>query len=152
MQVPIHFFAEDVAFTLQDEALVTRWLSHIISQNQRSIEGLTFIFCSDRYLLKLNQDHLNHDYFTDILTFPYQYDPILADIYISLDRINDNAKSLGVDPSVELDRVMAHGVLHLLGYNDQSPEEKAEMRSQEDQALKLKESLKKDGNVPRGTC
>jgi len=95
------------------------------------------VFCSDDYLLELNKKHLQHDYYTDIITFDYSDEDVISgDLYISLDRVKDNAAGLEIDWLTELRRVMVHGVLHLLGYGDKSPKQKKEMRSAEDAALK----------------
>lgn len=102
------------------------------------MQNLVYIFCDDDRLLELNRKYLNHDTFTDILTFPYQdADGIQADIFISIPRVHENAEKLGVDKKEELRRVMIHGVLHLLGYNDHSEEEKEHMRKIEDQKLRM---------------
>ncbi len=98
---------------------------------------LNFIFCPDNYLLEINRKYLKHDYYTDIITFPYQQHPeaLEADIYISIDRVKENATNLGVSFQDELLRVIIHGVLHLLGYKDKSPEDLARMRDMEEQCL-----------------
>ncbi len=105
--------------------------------------SLNFIFCTDAYLLELNRKYLNHDYYTDIITFPYrQYpQPLEADIYISIDRVNENALQRGISFQDELLRVIIHGVLHLLGFDDHTPVEKARMREMEDQCIELYKAL-----------
>lgn len=107
--------------------------SYIID-NEGFIEGdVVLVFCSDAYLLELNQKHLNHDYFTDIITFSYQKKEVVSgDLFISIDRIKENAKNFGCSFDKELERVVYHGVLHLCGYNDKSSEQLRQMRSKED--------------------
>jgi len=101
---------------------------------------LNFIFCSDNYLLKINVEHLNHDTYTDIITFDYsKEDRISGDIFISIDRVEENAKSHKTSFENELHRVIIHGVLHLLGYGDKEPGQKAEMRQKEDFCLSLRD-------------
>ena len=97
-----------------------------------------FIFCDDEYLLKINQDYLHHDTFTDIITFPYEdFNGIAGDVFISVERVKENAAEFEVDFDLELKRVMAHGVLHLLGFGDKSEEEASLMRLKEDEKIKL---------------
>jgi len=98
---------------------------------------VSIVFCDDEYLLAMNREHLQHDYYTDIITFDYCDDDLLSgDLFISLDRVKDNAAKLEIDWLIELRRVMVHGVLHLIGYSDKSSKKKKEMRSAEDAALK----------------
>ena len=134
--MPITFHKEEVDFNMPDEGALQKWLEDVVVSKKKSIVQLTYIFCSDEYLLNINQTYLNHDYFTDIITFPYkQGNEIESDIFISIDRIEENARTFDSTFERELLRVMAHGVLHLLGYKDKSTEEEAEMREQEDWAL-----------------
>ena len=93
---------------------------------------LNFIFCSDEHLRGINVEYLAHDYYTDVITFPYTDQAVHGDVFISIDRVRDNATSLGVEFTNELYRVMAHGTLHLAGYEDKTDEKKAEMRAKED--------------------
>lgn len=115
----------------------------IISQEKKQLGKIHFIFCSDKYLLQLNQQFLRHDEYTDIITFDYSQGPILsAEIYISIDRVKENAQQFGVSFDKELQRVMAHGILHLAGYKDKCPEQRAVMRRREDECLRLMGQLK----------
>ncbi len=141
MEVPIHFFAEEIAFELEDESFEKAWLAYLIEQNKRGIEELNFIFVSDTYLLEMNKKHLEHDYYTDILTFAYEENPIMADIYISIERVQDNAQQLQLPFIDELHRVMAHGVLHILGYDDHEENDIELMRKQEEMALSLRDFI-----------
>ena len=136
----IHFFSEDIDFALSDKTqiIITRWLNDVARAEQTKIADLSYIFCSDHYLLSINQQYLNHDYFTDVITFDHREqlsEPITGDIFISYDRVIDNSAQLGFCEEDELRRVMLHGLLHLLGYGDATSEEKQRMRSFEDKYL-----------------
>ncbi len=138
MKQLIHFFYQNIDFELGSEHSTRKWILDIIKANNRVVEGINYIFCSDPYLLALNQKYLQHDEHTDILTFPYHSSdssPLLSDIYISIDRVKDNALHFHVPFEEELQRVIIHGVLHLLGFDDHSGKGKLEMRRQEDLAL-----------------
>ena len=117
---------------LSSQKPLTTWLTSVAKEEGCHIKRISYAFVTDEELLALNQQFLDHDTYTDILTFPYAYDPIEADIYISYDRVKDNAESFGVDVADELLRVMVHGLLHMCGYGDGSDEEKAQMRSREE--------------------
>ncbi|MEO1253598.1 MAG: rRNA maturation RNase YbeY [Bacteroidota bacterium] len=135
----IQFFTEDVSFGLQQEYGIPQWIQSIVEEHSFQIKELNYIFCSDDYLLKVNQDHLNHDYFTDIITFDNsdETSTIESDIFISIDRIRENAQEHNVSFQHELHRVMAHGVLHLLGFNDKTEEDQRTMREKENACLSL---------------
>jgi len=111
----------------------SKWLNSVAAEENKTIATLTYIFCSDEYLLDINLTYLGHDYYTDIITFPYKEGDIIeSDIYISLDRIKENAAEFKVSFYDELKRVMVHGVLHLMGYNDRSEHEIKIIREKED--------------------
>ncbi len=133
-QLPIHFFLEDISFTLKQKGLIRLWVKNTIVEEGFKLKELNFIFCSDNYLLSMNQDYLKHDTLTDIITFDNseQKRVIVGDIFISLERIRENAQSFKVTTESELHRVMIHGTLHLLGYADKGKEAKALMTSKED--------------------
>lgn len=136
----LHFFVEDVDYSLPyPESTLMHWLHRLAAAHQGSIGALTYIFCSDEYLHKINVDYLQHDTYTDIITFDQSdsEDHWEGDIFISVERVADNALDFGVKPEQELLRVMAHGLLHIMGYGDKSPEEAQEMRLQEEQAIAL---------------
>lgn len=134
----IRFFYEDTTFKLKDIRKHKRWVESVfLYHNQESPSEICYIFCSDNYLLKINQDHLGHDYFTDIITFPIQSSPLEANIFISIDRVLDNASKLELNFNDELKRVMIHGVLHLIGFKDKTKEEQKMMRLEEDKMTKL---------------
>lgn len=116
----------------------TDWIIQIVARKGYEIEELNYIFCDDLFLLDLNKRFLNHDYFTDILTFPAEAEGrLMGDIFISVERVKENAELFQTGFDDELRRVMIHGALHLMGISDSTPEEKEEMRREEDEALEL---------------
>ena len=116
----------------------SKWLENLIISENKKPGEINYIFCDDDYLLKVNQDYLDHDYYTDIITFDYvKGKTISGDIFVSLPRILENATNLSNDFNVELHRVLAHGVLHLIGYKDKTDEEITEMRNKEDFYLNI---------------
>ena len=135
-EAPIQFFIEEVDFVLSNETLLLRWIQEVIVHHKKELKLLNFIFCSDTYLHQINIEYLNHDTLTDIITFPYAEPPIIhSDIYISVDRVKENATLFKNDFTKELHRVIIHGVLHLCGFGDKTAKEKEEMRSRENEAL-----------------
>ncbi|KYG81627.1 rRNA maturation RNase YbeY [Roseivirga ehrenbergii] len=136
----INFFSEDIDFSLKKEDQIAIWLQRIAEAENSSIEEISYVFCSDDYLLKINQEYLDHDYYTDIITFDNRdnpEDPIESDIFISIDRVTENASDQNVSFELELKRVLAHGLLHLIGYNDKTEEEQQLMREKEEAYLSL---------------
>jgi probable rRNA maturation factor len=135
----INFFNEDIDFILENSTLISEWITEVISDNSFKINQLNYIICSDNYLLEINRSYLSHDYLTDIITFDNsdEANTIEADIFISLDRVRDNAKLLGSETDAEFHRVLIHGVLHLIGLDDKTEEDKAEMREKEEACLSL---------------
>jgi probable rRNA maturation factor len=135
----IHFFYEDVSSVIQDEAYVKCKLSVIIHEESFSIKSLNFIFCTDDYLLDINSRFLNHFYYTDVITFDNSESPqvIDGDIFISIDRIKENAIKFNSPFLTELYRVMIHGVLHLIGFDDKTTILKSLMREKENFYLSL---------------
>ncbi len=131
----IEFHQHDVTFQLDSQEALLFWLKEIAKRHNKSINSISYIFCSDDYLLDINRQYLHHDYYTDIITFPYAYDPIESEIYISIDRVKDHAMVHSVPFDNELLRVMAHGLLHMCGFSDSSNAEKEEMREQENLSL-----------------
>lgn len=133
----IQFFFEDID-PIDIDPKIIGWLKYLITNENKKIGKINYIFLSDEGLLKVNRDFLQHDYYTDIITFDYvKGNTISADIFVSLPRISENAIVLIKDFNSELHRVLAHGLLHLCGYNDKSDSEKIEMRSKEDFYLTL---------------
>ena len=134
----IGFHFEDIDTVSLNEQTIASWLSVAIVSEKKKLGTINCIFCSDEYLLKLNQDYLEHDTFTDIITFNYvEHDVISGDLFISLERVKENAAEFGDEFLHELKRVMIHGVLHLIGYNDKTPQEAKEIRAKEDFYLTL---------------
>ena len=132
----ISCFFEDIESFEVSLELYTQKISYIIDNEGFIKENIVIVFCSDSFLLDLNKKHLNHDYFTDIITFSYTtLDRISGDLFISVDRVKENALKEGVSFERELERVVYHGVLHLCGYNDKTLEEIKEMRSKENYYL-----------------
>lgn len=134
----IHFNESDISCRVKHRLAVRSWLGQIIESKNKSVGEISIVMCSDERLWEVNRKYLNHDFYTDIITFDYsEGGEISGDLMISYDRVKENAKEEKVTVQQELRRVMAHGVLHLLGFKDKSGEEAAEMRSQEDAALDL---------------
>jgi probable rRNA maturation factor len=133
----IHFCTEDITFSLKEKLKHKAWLNEVAKQEGKRILELSYVFCSDDYLLQINQEYLNHDTLTDIVTFDNSEDPqkIEGDIFISIDRVKENGEKLSTS-STELERVMVHGLLHLLGYKDKKKEDKALMTEKEDFYIK----------------
>jgi rRNA maturation RNase YbeY len=135
----IEFFSEDIKFTPSYPDKLSRWIESVIKAENHLLGDINYVFVSDDYLLSLNQKFLDHQSLTDIITFDQSTDPftISGDIYISIDRIQNNAKAYNQTFERELKRVMVHGVLHLIGYKDKTLEEKSEMRKKEEAYLSL---------------
>lgn len=131
----ISFFYES-DFKLKQAKWWKEKLQEIVKSENHETEEVNYIFCDDEYLLQINQDFLQHDYYTDVIGFQYsESGPLIGDIYISVERIEDNAKTNGVSFENELARVMIHGILHFMGYKDKSPEEEEKMRKGEEKYL-----------------
>ncbi len=133
----INFFTEDTTYTLKYKTKIKTWLRNTILEEGYVLDELNFIFCSDAYLLRINQDYLQHDDYTDVITFDNAdvLKTIVGDIFISIDRIKENAKQFNSNTHHELCRVMVHGTLHLLGYKDKTKAAKKEMTAKEDYYL-----------------
>ena len=140
----ISYFTEDIKFELKGKLLNNRWLKMVVGSEVKKMGDLSIIFCSDPYILDINLRYLQHDYFTDIITFDYcEGETVSGDLFISIDSVRENALIYGAGFEDELDRVMVHGVLHLLGYDDHTPEEQAVMRAKENYYVNIKRSLQK---------
>lgn len=135
----IAFFSEDILFEHPHHDVIKIWIQSIVSQEAKVLKHLNYIFCSDSRLLQINKAYLDHDYYTDIITFDSSDSPdvIEGDIFISIDRVRENAFSLGNSFLFELNRVIVHGVLHLIGYDDITSLLKKQMRGKEDSYLSL---------------
>lgn len=135
----INFFNEDVSFKPVNPLKTKRWIKGVIEHAGAELNEINYIFCSDEYLLEVNKEHLDHDYFTDIITFDNSEEEgiIEADIFISIDRVKENALNENKSFDDEMRRVLVHGVLHLLGYEDSTDDLKKAMRQTEDENLAL---------------
>lgn len=134
----VNFYFEEIPRFIAKQDLVRSFVKEMAVREKSECGDLNIIFCSDEYLLNMNREYLRHDYFTDIITFDNSGNGLInGELYISIDRVKDNAATYGVPYKHELIRVVIHGVLHLLGYGDKSPEEKLCMREKEDFYLKL---------------
>lgn len=135
----INFFSEEIPFQLKHPRKTTRWVKEAITSEGKILADLNYIFCTDEYLYSINLEYLNHKTYTDIITFDNseEADSIQGDIFISIDRVKENAGKLNVSFEQELHRVIIHGVLHLVGYSDKTPRQKSLMRKKEDAYLSL---------------
>jgi len=135
----ITFNNHNIKFNLKDKLYLKSFLSRVFVDEHVSFKAISYVFCSDEFLLKLNQEYLEHDTLTDILTFSLSNSPldIVAEIYISIERVTENAEKLKLPFISELYRVMIHGILHLCGYSDHTKKEKVKMRAKEDYYLSL---------------
>ncbi|WP_423148803.1 rRNA maturation RNase YbeY [Rubrolithibacter danxiaensis] len=133
----IHFFSEEISYSLKQKALLRKWITTAFEEEGKKLKELNFVFCSDNYLLLINQQYLKHNTFTDIITFDNSESPdeTTGDIFISIDRVKENSKKFTVPERDELHRVMIHGTLHLLGYKDKSKEDKSLMTEKENYYL-----------------
>ena len=138
--MPIHYFYEQIDFKIETPRKASTWITLVAKTEKKEIGDLTYVFCSDDYLLSLNQQFLKHNTLTDIITFDYSEGKkeLSGEIYISIDRVADNAAKFKTDFQDELHRVMIHGVLHLAGYKDKKPAEKVRMRKKEEACLSLR--------------
>jgi len=136
----IQFFTESVSYNLPQKTKIRNWIKATIEKESYQLQELNFIFCSDDYLLGINQQYLNHDTYTDIITFDNSEEEkqIIGDIFISIDRIKENAKTFNTSTFDEVCRIMIHGTLHLLGYKDKGKAAKTLMTQKEDEYLSLR--------------
>lgn len=135
----IRYFTEDIKFEFKGKLSNNKWLRLVASSEIRKVGDINIIFCSDNYILDVNMKYLQHDYFTDIITFDYCEGEVLSgDLFISIDSVRENAEFYKTGFQDELNRVIVHGILHLIGYDDHSKEEIKVMRSKEDYYLSLR--------------
>ena len=138
----ISYYSEDIKFNLKGKQLNNKWLKMVIESEIKKPGDISLIFCSDRYILDVNMKYLQHDYFTHIITFDYcEGKKLSGDLFISIDTVKDNSSFYGSTFEDELNRVIVHGVLHLIGYDDHSDSDIEIMRSKEDYYLNLRSSL-----------
>ena len=133
----VNFFEESIRFSLKPKTVYKKWLKEIALAHGKKIGELNYIFCSDEYLYNINVEYLNHHTYTDIITFDNSEEEKLieGDIFISIDRVKENATKLSTSFESELQRVISHGLLHLLGYKDKKEEEKQLMRTMEEKSI-----------------
>lgn len=132
----IFFTTNEIDFELQDPERIVEWVTDAIAEEGFDLDRIDYIFCSDEFLLDINRTHLQHEDYTDIITFPLEENPIAGEIYISIDRVRENASSFQIAFEEELHRVMIHGVLHLCGYDDHDDDDIQEIRAKEEEYLK----------------
>ena len=131
-------FHYETTFELENTSYYSDWITRVVISEGFRLNELNYIFCDDSYLLEINRKYLNHDTFTDIITFDYsQGNEVGGDIFISVERVKENAEIFEANVDIELKRVMAHGVLHMMGYNDKSELESEVMRKKENEKIEL---------------
>ena len=134
----VNYICQDTSMPSLDERRVNRWIRAVAADYGFTVGNITYIFCSDERELEVNRQFLGHDYYTDVITFDYSTPSTLSgDIFISLDTVRSNAETVGVPFDDELRRILIHGVLHLTGQGDKTPETKAQMTAKEEHALSL---------------
>lgn len=132
----IRFYQKETKFNLQYKAIVKKWIKGVVEASGKRVGDINIIFCDDESLLEINKQFLNHNYYTDIITFDYcEGVTISGELYISVDTVEANAKEYDVSFRDEMHRVIIHGILHLIGFDDHSEQQTAQMREQEDLAL-----------------
>ena len=132
----VSYFNEDIKFSFKEKRLTSRWLRFVAGSEAKRLGDVSVIFCSDNYILDVNIKYLKHDYYTDIITFDYcEGNRLSGDLFISIDSVRENASFYGTEFSDELNRVIVHGLLHLIGYDDHTEEDIAVMRAKENYYL-----------------
>ncbi len=135
----VRYYCEDTKFLFKNKLANNRWLKLVAGSEIKTLGDISIIFCSDNYILDVNVRFLNHDYFTDVITFDYcEGNKLSGDLFISVDSVRENAVEFGTEFDEELHRVIVHGLLHLVGYDDHTPEEQKVMRAKEDYYLSLR--------------
>ncbi len=138
----VTYHLQDTGFKFKHKLLNNRWLKMVAESEIKRLGDISIIFCSDPYILEVNLKYLQHDYFTDIITFDYcEGNRLSGDLFISVDSVRENAEYYSVEFEDELNRVIVHGILHLIGYDDHSDEEKIIMRKKENYYLQMRNSL-----------
>lgn len=138
----INFYTEHVLLPDIDKCRISTWIENVAFKEGKTCGEINYIFCNDQKILEVNKDYLNHDYFTDIITFDYSENPILSgDLYISLDTVFSNSKQFNTSYEEELARVIIHGILHLCGYKDKTETESNKMRKLENESLEILKTL-----------
>ena len=138
----IRFSSQNEGFELPEASNVKKWIAEVVNRRGKRVGNISYLFCDDEYMLGVNRQYLDHDTYTDIITFDYVVAGLISgDIFISVDRVVENAQQFGVEFERELHRVIIHGVLHLLGQGDKTDDDAREMRRQEEEALALWDTL-----------
>jgi rRNA maturation RNase YbeY len=138
----VSYFTEDITFNFKEKRLNSRWLKFVAESESKRLGDISIIFCSDNYILDVNIKYLQHDYFTDIITFDYcEGKKLSGDLFISIDSVRENASFYKTEFAQELNRVIVHGLLHLIGYDDHTPEDVAVMRAKENYYLSQRELI-----------
>ena len=138
----VSYFLQDIDFVFKHKRLNNSWLKLVAESEIKKLGNINIIFCSDNYILDVNVKYLGHDYFTDIITFDYcEKDILSGDLFISIDTVRDNAEFYKTEFNDELNRVIVHGLLHLIGYDDHTPEEQKIMREKENYYLELRNHI-----------
>tara|TARA_B110000014_G_scaffold211584_1_gene163771 strand:- start:414 stop:833 length:420 start_codon:yes stop_codon:yes gene_type:complete len=136
--MPVYFHNEGVSLIFKNKKAVSSWLSSVIKSFRKEVGTLNFIFCTDEYLLTINKSYLNHNHYTDIITFDYcEENKVSGDLFISIERVKEYSLKNNIEFNNEIHRVIVHGVLHLCGLNDKTEREKEKMRAQENKFLAL---------------
>ena len=138
----VSYFTQDTSFRFKEKRITSRWLKAVAESEGKKLGDISVIFCSDNYLLEVNKKYLKHDYYTDIITFDYcEGSKLSGDLFISVDSVRANAAFYETEFHVELRRVIVHGLLHLMGYDDHSDEDITQMRAKENACLLLRDQL-----------
>lgn len=138
----VSYFFEETDFLFKGRVKNNKWLKLVAESEIRKLGDINIIFCSDNYILDINQRFLSHDYFTDIITFDYcEGDKLSGDLFISVDSVKENSIQYGTEFNDELNRVMVHGILHLIGYDDHTKAQQKQMRQKEDYYLSLRDLI-----------
>lgn len=136
----IHFLSEDVEIPISDQTGIRHWIQKVVAFHEKKLGEINYIFCSDEAILQVNQRYLQHDYYTDIITFDYtEGERLSGDLFIGIETVASNAQLLNVSYEEELHRVLIHGILHLCGFKDKQANEEKTMREKEREALELRD-------------
>ena len=145
--MPISFHSEDIIFSLPEKNSIKKWICAVAENEKKKVDSICFIFCSNKKILEINKEYLNHNYFTDIISFDYSKKNFIGgDVFISTETVLENSLRFKTEFILELRRVIIHGVLHFMGYKDKNKIDSLKMRNAENRALELYKSF-----VPRGT-
>lgn len=135
----VNFFIDGIDPKIRNKKKLKGFIEFVFKNEKKSLQSISYIFCTDKMIRRINRDYLNHDYFTDIITFPFSAGEkaIVSEVYISVDRVRENAMDIGIDYESELHRVIFHGALHLCGYRDKIKSDRQIMKKREDYYLSI---------------